>query len=117
MTITDLKERIAICADFSLDERHLLIDLVNTLPEVAGFSPPNYLPRIENIWAFLSVDEGGEGVVAAPVDGMTVPLIAADEARLTSLRPLARVVASKFDIPIRLVQFTERRELELIVGG
>lgn len=81
---------------------------------MALHDPGNYLAKIENIWAALSVDEGGEGVVAAPLaPGMlSVPLIAADEARLKSIVPLAKRMATMFGKKMRLVKFTTREEIE-----
>jgi len=34
----------------------------------------NYLGCIESIWAALSIDEGGEGICAAPFGDMTLRL-------------------------------------------
>lgn len=82
-------------------------------------SPSNHLSSIDSLWAFLSVDEGGEGVCAVPLDNTMMPLIAADEARLASLRPLARSLSKMTRKVIRLVRFTERHEIEAIApdGG
>ena len=113
MNLIELKERIAIDDSYSLLERHLLLDLINTLPDAQGYRPPNYLPRIDSLFAFLSVDEGGEGVVAAQINGMMMPLIAADHSRVLSLRPVARHIGAQSGVPIHLVQFTERHDLEL----
>ena len=72
INIIDLKERIALSDDFSLEERKLLmraLDLALTrrpAEPVELHNPPNYLGRIEVIWAALSLDEGGEGVCARP---------------------------------------------------
>jgi len=79
-------------------------------------NPGNYLPRIDSIWAVLSVDAGGEGVVAAPLvpGALTVPLIAADEARLKSILPIARAIAKHSGMKMRLVRFTVREEIEEI---
>ena len=67
------------------------------IADAALIDPPNVLPRIERIWAFLSVDAAGnEGLCAAPLGGLgLVPLIAADEARLESLRPIAVYLAAR----------------------
>lgn len=78
--------------------------------------PKNHLPQIDQIWAVLSVDEGGEGVVAAPLNGMTVPLIAADEARLNSfVLPMARQLVNVFGKKMRLVKFHNREVVEEII--
>jgi hypothetical protein len=49
--------------------------------------PRNEKPRIDSIWAFLSIDDdGNEAVIAGPLPGpgSYVPLIAADERRLVA---------------------------------
>jgi hypothetical protein len=76
---------------------------------------PNHLPRIESVWLFISQDEGGEGVCAAPMGqyGM-MPLIAADPARLASMVGFARQLASMTGKTIRLIRLTAREELEVI---
>jgi len=79
--------------------------------------PKNTMPRIDRIWAVLSVDEadGNEGVVAAPtLTGMLMPLIAADPARLKDIMPLARNIATATGRRLRLVKFTMREEVEEI---
>lgn len=70
--------------------------------------------QINHIWAFLSVDEGGEGVCAGPLlgKGTVIPLIAADEKRLAILRPFAQELAKVFGKPIKLVRFSLREEIE-----
>jgi hypothetical protein len=76
-------------------------------------NPENYLGQIEHIWAVLSVDKGGEGVVAVPLGNVTFPLIAADEARLDSfVIPMAKQMAKAFGKPMRLVKFTTREVVE-----
>jgi hypothetical protein len=79
-------------------------------------TPPNEMPRIDQIWAVLSVDETGEGVVAAPIQqGMlTVPLIAADEARLEDIKKLARQLVKLTGKKMRLVKFSTRTVVEEI---
>lgn len=77
--------------------------------------PPNHLQSIDEVWLFISVDETGEGVVAAPLGDQLVPLIAADEARLSSLRSLAKRVAGMTKKKIKLVKFSVREEIEEIV--
>lgn len=82
--------------------------------------PPNVLPRITQIWVFVSIaDDGSEGICAAPLmgAGSLIPLIAADEARLESLRPIAAKMATltkKTKKTIKLVKFESREDLEVI---
>lgn len=116
MNLIDLKERIAVSDAFTPDERDYLLDAINATPQARAtiaVSPPNYLGRIEHIWAALSIDDGGEGVCAAPLGGMTMPLIAADPARLDVIRPLARGIAHVFGKPVRIAKFTAREDIEI----
>lgn len=81
--------------------------------------PPNTLPRIEKIWAYLSVDdEGKEGVCAAPIGpgGMCVPMIAADPARLESLSAIAEQLAAYTGMKLVLVEFATRADVRTING-
>ncbi len=79
--------------------------------------PPNTLLRITEMWVFVSQDdEGNEGVCAAPLlgPGSYVPLIAADKARLDSLREVAAHIAAHTNKTIRLVKFYRREDVEAI---
>ena len=72
--------------------------------------------HIDQCWIFISVDEhGNEGACAAsmPPFGM-VPLIACDEARLESLRPMAKQIAGMTGKTIKLIRLTTREDLEII---
>jgi len=88
------------------------------IPEGTIFlQPKNTMPRIESMYAFLSVDEndGNEGIVAAPMGPVgCMPLIGADEKRLSELKPLAQEIANITKIKIRLVRFTKREEIGFI---
>jgi len=81
-----------------------------------GMLDPGYsLERIDHLWAWVSFDESGEGVCAfITADGLAVPLIAADENRLRAMRPRAVEIARMSGKPVRLVQFTTRRDIEVI---
>jgi hypothetical protein len=84
-------------------------------------APPNEQLRIDEVWLFISVDETGEGVCGAPLlgAGSLVPLIAADEARLKSLIPVARQLARDSGRQIKLIKLSQRTELMTIApdGG
>jgi hypothetical protein len=69
--------------------------------------------RIERIWAFITIhDDGDEGVTSFRLpDGTLMPMIAADEARLHQLRPIAERL-SRSGKPIVLVRFDQRVEIE-----
>jgi hypothetical protein len=119
--IIDIKERIAISPEWKPEERDFILECINVAIEAqrpraaVAVSPPNYLGRIDNIWAFLSIDDGGEGVVAAPLlgDGSVVPLIAADKKRLDSLIKVAKEMVTVFRKPIRLAKFSKREDVEI----
>ena len=73
--------------------------------------------RISHVDAFISLDpatdeEGVCGFMGA--DGVMWPMVAANEERLTQLRPLARWVAQRSGRPVRLVRFTKREEMESV---
>jgi hypothetical protein len=81
--------------------------------------PKNKLPRIDELWAFLSVDADGEGVIAAPYLGPgwgPVPLIAADPERLKTITPIAEGIARTTGRKVRLVKFTTRKLVREIPG-
>jgi hypothetical protein len=118
--LIDIKEKLAIGAPLTRKESDFVLDCVNAAIDqnttvTAAIDTPNYLGRIDHIWAFLSLDEGGEGVCAAPLGhGMlTVPMIAADAKRLDSLKPIARKLANLFRKPVRLAKFTAREDVEI----
>jgi hypothetical protein len=75
----------------------------------------NRLDRITSLHAAISSDEEGEGLVGAPIgpQGLTIPLIAADAKRLAIIKPAAQAVCSRFDMRIQMVEFTERKDLEV----
>jgi hypothetical protein len=76
---------------------------------------PNKL-RIDQCWIFVSADEdGNEGACAAtmPPFGL-VPLIACDDARLESLRPMAKKIAGMTGKTIKLIRLTTLEDLEII---
>lgn len=71
--------------------------------------------HIDEIWAFLSVDEeGDEGIVAitSPLTGLMLPLIAADRERLDQLKPMAQRTARDTGRKVRLCKFHQRTEVE-----
>lgn len=77
---------------------------------------PNTMPVIKEIWAFVSVDpeDGNEGVCGVVTDGVMMPLIASDVARLEQIRPIALRLALDTDMQIKLVKFTQRVEVETL---
>ena len=77
--------------------------------------PPNTLLRIDALYAFVSVDAAGnEGLCAAPMGGITMPLITADEARLPRLMSIAEHLANRSGLRLRLIRLHQREELRVI---
>lgn len=75
------------------------------------------MPRITEMWAYVIEDSGpeDEGVVAARVGGEWMPLVGADRARAESMRPFAVEIGRRLGKPIRLVRFTDREGVEVLV--
>lgn len=78
--------------------------------------PKNSVDRIDTIYAFISSDETGEGVCGMPLPNGSgiLPMIAADEKRLESLRPIAQMLASFTKKKIKLIKLSVREDLETI---
>jgi hypothetical protein len=78
--------------------------------------PKNTLPQIDHVYMFVSVDpdDGNEGVVAAPVEGVLMPLVAADDKRLECLMPLAKELATMGNMKIRLIKLSNREVVKEI---
>jgi hypothetical protein len=118
MNRIDLKERIAISDAFTSEERDFLLDAINAMPDDATTivdAPGNYMGRIEQIWAYLSLDDGGEGVCGFQAAGLgNLPMIAADKRRMDQLRPYAQQLARMTRKPIRFVRFKQREDVEII---
>lgn len=74
------------------------------------------MPRIDEMYAFVSLDANGdEGVCAhfSPSYGW-MPLVGGDMSRVESIRPLAVNIAKQSGMKITLVKFTGRTEVEVI---
>jgi hypothetical protein len=124
--IISIKEKLQSGQMLAPDERDFVLECINFAIERAAAErialirterrdAPNYLGRIDQLWAFLSLDDGGEGVCAAPLgnSGITAALVAADKRRVDSLIPLAREIASMFKKPVRLAKFKQREDVEI----
>ena len=74
----------------------------------------NTLPSIGHVYVFLSKDDkGNEGVCAfSTPTGLIMPMVAADEGRLDSLRATAKKICKEANTEIRLVKFHNREEME-----
>jgi hypothetical protein len=71
--------------------------------------------RIDHLWAFIAENETGEGLAGFwdPSSGW-MPMVAADEARVGSLRLMAERIARESGKTIRLLRFDVRTEVETI---
>ena len=70
--------------------------------------------KIESIWAYISEDENGEEGICGFNDPRTacwIPMIAADEERLKSLKPFAHQIAVVTGRKVKIVKFHNREEL------
>lgn len=68
-------------------------------------------PRpVTELWVWVATEEnGGEGVAACEmmIDGQRfmMPLVGADEERITALQPYAMLVATRTGMPVQLRRF------------
>lgn len=75
---------------------------------------------IDTVHAYIAVDETGEGITGfVGADGRWLPMIAADRARIESLRPVAQDIANVTGKRIVLAEFSVRTDIEYIepAGG
>lgn len=69
---------------------------------------------IDRMFAFISVDEEGEGIIGFQSPMGWMPMVGADEARIESLRPLAQRVANAGGKKVVLACFEQRTDLEIL---
>ena len=69
------------------------------------------------LYAYLAEDAGpdDEGIAAHSAGRWMMPLVGADADRISSLRPAAEGVARLLGRPVRLVRFTGREDLGVIM--
>lgn len=75
--------------------------------------------RVKEVWAFLSTDaDDVEGIIGANIgpDGMFMPFVCADQARVDSLRPMAKAIGEVSGQPVTLAHFQVRDDVEVIHG-
>ncbi len=72
--------------------------------------------KINEIFAFVSVDETGEGIIGQAVNLMGqnvfMPFVCADKARMESLKPLAKEIGKNSGMKIKLIRLSVREEIE-----
>jgi hypothetical protein len=72
--------------------------------------------RISEIWAFTTVgDDDEEGIIPFVSRMGVLPMIAADDVRLTQLTPLAQDFANQTKRAVRLVKFSTLTEVKRLV--
>jgi len=78
--------------------------------------PSNYIDKITEVYAFVSVDEFGEGVIGMTlaVNGREtfMPFVCADKKRMESIKPHAKEIARTTGKKVRLIKLTTREEIE-----
>ncbi len=75
------------------------------------------MPKIiEELFAFVIVEPNGDEAVPAVLGptGMWLPLMAADAARVDSLRVFAQRAATEFGRPVTLARFHLRHDVEVL---
>lgn len=78
-----------------------------------GSSAPGF--KIKELWAYVATEsDGTEGVCGWRTSSGMVPLIGADKERVVSMRPRAADVARQSGVPIKLVKFSTREDIETI---
>ena len=73
--------------------------------------------KITEMYAFVCEDSDAPGVEGIPAvagpDGIAMPMVCADVARVQSLRPIAQRIAKEYGKRIRLVRFRQMEEVEV----
>jgi len=72
----------------------------------------NYLDKIIELYAFVSKDEGGEGLIGMVMNGTFMPFVCADKDRMESLKPHAKNIAKESGKKVKLIKLTCREEIE-----
>jgi len=72
--------------------------------------------RIDAVWAWISDDAEGEGIVGTRMpNGQWIPFIAADHERLEQLRPMAQMIADDTGRPIKLIRLSMRTDVDILL--
>lgn len=69
------------------------------------------MQKINKLYAFIATEpDGGEGIVAFqnPKDGMYMPMVGADRARVESFKDKAQQIGEQLGCDIKLVEFDNR---------
>lgn len=70
--------------------------------------------RIDQMFAYIVMDDDDtEGIPAFMANGMPMPMVGADMARVESLNPIAQEMAKELGKKVTLVRFSDRVEMEV----
>jgi hypothetical protein len=69
---------------------------------------------ITELYAFIATEDLGEGIPAIQLNGMMMPLVGADAARVETLRKLAQQVADGTGRTLTLARFAVRENMATI---
>lgn len=67
--------------------------------------------KIEEMFAFVCIEDGLEGIVGINTPSGWAPLVGADLSRIDSLKPLAKQIAEHSGKEVRLLKFSTRTDL------
>lgn len=81
--------------------------------EIVFHDPPKDGP-ITELFAFITSDESGDGIMAAGVADHFMPLVTSKHDIAKSLLPLARAAAKLQHKHVKLVRFTAREDIEIV---
>ena len=69
---------------------------------------------IDKLYAYIAVDDEGEGITSFITEMGPTPMIGADQARVDSLKPMAQMIANQSNCRVVLTEFSVRTDLEII---
>jgi hypothetical protein len=70
---------------------------------------------ISEMYAFISTDDEGEGVMAfLAQNGTWMPMVGADMTRVEQLKPIAINMGKAQGRKVKLIKFSQREELEVL---
>lgn len=76
----------------------------------------NYLEKITEVYVFVSVDVGGEGVIGMEMNinnkPTFMPFVCADLDRVRSLRPIVLDMVQQTGQKMKLIKLSVREEIE-----
>lgn len=81
--------------------------------DIEFHDPPKDGP-ITELFAYIANDESGDGIMAAGVGDLTMPLVTSKRDVANSLLPMARAAAKKQGKRAKLVRFTAREDIEVV---